>query len=393
MSGPLYLAWRYLAHHRIKTGILVASITLIAFLPIGLNVLVKQSAAELTARAASTPLLIGAKGSRLELTLNSLYFETEPPEPMPYAEANRIAASGLADAIPLQIRFRARNHPIVGTTLEYFDFRGLRPASGRAMAVLGECVVGHRVARDLGVAPGDTLVSSPETIFDLAGSYPLEMKVVGVLAPVHGPDDDAIFVDIRTAWILQGLGHGHQDLSGRGAEATVLSREEGRITANAAVVEYNVITAENLESFHFHGDVDDYPVTAVIAVPHNARSRALLMGRYGGTDQTVQIFRPDQVMADLLGTILSIQQYVMAAMLGVGVATLATAALVFWLSLRLRRREIETLFKIGCARIIVSALLASEVALVLLLGLTLAGGLTLISQRFGAAAIRAVLLT
>ena len=47
-------------------------------------------------------------------------------------------------------------------------------------------------ARDLGVAPGDTLVSSPETIFDLAGSYPLEMKVVGVLAPSHGPDDDAI---------------------------------------------------------------------------------------------------------------------------------------------------------------------------------------------------------
>jgi putative ABC transport system permease protein len=117
------------------------------------------------------------------------------------------------------------------------------------------------------------------------------------------------------------------------------------------------------------------------------------MGRYGGTDQTVQIFRPDQVMADLLGTILSIQQYVVAAMLGVSVATLAMATLVFWLSLRLRRREIETLFKIGGARSSVSALLASEVALVLLLGLTLAGGLTLIVQRFGAAAIRAVLLT
>ena len=51
MSGPLYLTWQYLIHNRGKTAILVASIAVIVFLPVGLNVLVGQSAEELTARA------------------------------------------------------------------------------------------------------------------------------------------------------------------------------------------------------------------------------------------------------------------------------------------------------------------------------------------------------
>ena len=41
----------------------------------------KIRAKELTARAQATPLLVGAKGSPLELMLNSLYFESDtPPE-------------------------------------------------------------------------------------------------------------------------------------------------------------------------------------------------------------------------------------------------------------------------------------------------------------------------
>ena len=64
MMNTLYLAWRYLAFNRWKTTILVLSVTLIAFLPVGLNVLVEESATQLTARAATTPLVVGAKGSR-----------------------------------------------------------------------------------------------------------------------------------------------------------------------------------------------------------------------------------------------------------------------------------------------------------------------------------------
>ena len=74
MRGSLYLAMRYLAHHWVKTSILVASITLIVFLPMGVRVLISQSADHLTARATATPLIVGSRGSPLELVLNSLYF-------------------------------------------------------------------------------------------------------------------------------------------------------------------------------------------------------------------------------------------------------------------------------------------------------------------------------
>jgi putative ABC transport system permease protein len=392
MTDVLYLAWRYLTYHRVKTLILIATITLIVYLPVGLNVLVGQSADELTARAADTPLLVGARSSPLELVLSSLYFDADTPELTTYAQAQRIAASGLADPIPLYVRFRARNQPIVGTTLDYFDFRRLRLASGRVMAVLGECVLGAEAAERLGVGIGGSVVSSPETVFDLAGVYPLRMQVTGVLERSFTPDDLAIFVDLKTAWIIEGLVHGHQDLAAPEAATAVLDRDENRITANASVVQYTEITAENIDSFHFHGDRAIYPISAVIAVPHDEKSGVLLMGRYEGEGEAARIVRPRVVIDDLLGTVFTVQGFVVAALGLVALATLATAALVFLLSLRLRRREIETIVKIGGSRLSVGALFASETVTVLIVGGSLAATLTVLTSLFGAGAIRAFLL-
>ena len=393
MNGVLYLAWRYLAFHRIKSVILIFSIMLIVFLPVGLNVLVEQGAEELTARADATPLLIGAKGSPLELALNSLYFETDTPERMTYAEARRLGESGLAQPLPLYVRFHSREYPIVGTTLEYFDFRRETFSAGRAMAVLGECVLGAGVARQLGIGPGDTVVSSPETVFDLAGVYPLKMQVVGVLAPSFTPDDQAIFVDIKTAWILEGLGHGHQDLAAPEAAAAVLTREGSTITANASVVQYNEITPENIDSFHFHGDLSGYPLTAVIAVPDSDKSGVILMGRYEGADELSQIIRPRVVMDELLATVLTVQSFIVTAVVMVASSTVATAILVFMLSIRLRRREITTMMKIGGSRMTVLSVLASEILAVLVISLILALGMTLLTAHYGSSFIRTILIS
>ncbi len=393
MKDVLYLAWRYLAYHRVKTAILIASIALIVYLPVGLNVLVSQSAAELTARAESTPLLLGAKGSPLELVLNSLYFESEAPDTTTYGQAERIAASGLAEAVPLYIRFRSRERPIVGTSLEYFAVRSLRLAAGRPMAVLGECVLGAEAARALGGGPGDFVVSSPESVFDLAGVYPLRMKVVGVLERAHTPDDRAVFVDLKTAWIIAGLGHGHQDLATPEAASAVLSRSDERITANASVVQYNEITSDNIDSFHFHGALGRYPLTGVIAVPKSERAGVILLGRYEGADEVAQIMPPARVMDELLDTILTIQSYVLAAVAVLAAATLATAGLVFWLGIRLRGRELETLWKIGGSRGAVAGMLVSEVVVVLVIAVAAAACLTALTSRFGSAAIRSFLLS
>ncbi len=392
MGDVLYLAWRYLVYHRLKTAILVTSIMLIIYLPIGLNVVVEQSAEHLTARAGATPLLVGAKGSPLELALNSLYFSSEHPTLIDYSEATTIVDSRLAEAIPLYVRFRSRTHPIVGTSLDYFSFRNLSFASGRPMAVLGECVVGATVAESLGVQPGDAIISSPETVFDLAGVYPLKMKVAGVLQRAFTPDDAAIFVDVKTAWIIEGLGHGHQDLARPEAASGVLSRSGNNIVANASVVQHNEITADNVDSFHFHGDLADYPLTAVLAVPRDEKSGVILRGRYTDDAATSQIIRPVTVIDELLDTILTIQHFIVAAVIIVGLATIATAALVFMLSLCLRRREIDSMLKIGGSRWRVASMLLAEVFIVVILSSTLAAAMTLVTWRYGPSVIESFVL-
>jgi putative ABC transport system permease protein len=392
VTDVLFLAWRYLAHNRVKTVVLVGSIMLIVYLPVALHVLVTQSATELTARAEATPLLVGAKGSPLELALSSLYFSADTPELTTHAEATRVVGTGYATAIPLYTRFKVRTQPIVGTTLDYFDFRGLRLAEGRNIAMLGECVVGSRAAEKLEAGVGGSVISSPESVFDIAGVYPLKMHVVGVLEPTFTADDEAVFVDLKTAWIVQGLVHGHQDMAAPEAAQGVLAREGDRIIANASVVQFTEITPDNIDSFHFHGSVDDYPISAVVAVPHDQKSGTILMGRYEAPDEPMQILEPTTVIDELLGTIFTVQNFVVAGMLLVGIAALATASLVFVLSLRLRKREIETMARIGGSRARVAGVLVTEIAVVIGMSVVLAGVLTVLTARFAPTVVRLLLL-
>jgi putative ABC transport system permease protein len=392
MTDVVYLAWRYLTYHKVKTAVLVAAVAIIVYLPIGLDIIVNQSRRELTARAQTTPLLVGAKGSPLELVLNSLYFESDTPARIPYAEVDRVDQSNLARAIPIYTRFHAATSPIVGTTLEYFGFRGLDLAEGRQMAMMGECVLGATAKTATGVGLGGSVLSSPESVFDLAGVYPLKMKVVGVLEPTGTPDDLAVFVDLKTTWVIEGLAHGHRDLTRPEAAGAVLRREGNKVIGNASVVQFNEITPDNVASFHFHGDLDTFPVTSVIALPEDKKSSDLLRGHYLGDSEQVQIVAPATVMDDLLATIFTVRGYVMVAMLIVGVATFATIALVFVLSLQLRRREMETITKIGGAKMRIRGLVAMEILGVLGGGASLAAALSVLTHWFAPTFTRMLVL-
>jgi putative ABC transport system permease protein len=250
------------------------------------------------------------------------------------------------------------------------------------MGLLGEAVVGANVAREQGVGPGDHLLSSPETVFDLAGVYPLKMQVVGVLARSGSPDDDAIFVDVRTAWVIQGLGHGHEDLTQGNSSNSVLSRKEGTITANAALKQFNEITAENVRDFHFHGDTNGFPLSAVIIVPPDDKSATLLRGRYQNHESGYQVLVPGEVLDDLLKTVFTIQNYVILGLMMLSLATIAVVTLVFLLSQQLRRGEFMTLKRMGASRGFVATLIASEIGFVLLGSLTLSALMSWVTRHY-----------
>ena len=381
MSGALFLGWRYLAHHRFKSGILIASITLMLFLPAATRLLVEDSATALTARADVTPLILGARGSELELVLNTLYFHAESPAEIDNKTLIEAQSTGLADFIPIHSRFHSQGAPIVGTSLDYFDFRGLDIADGRQMGLLGECVIGANVAARLGLGPGDSIVSSPETVFDIAGVYPLKMAIAGVLDAAGTADDDAVFVDVRTSWIIQGLGHGHTDLAEPEAGAAVLSRRDNVVTANASLTQYAEITPENISAFHFHGSDETFPLTSIIAVPPDQKNATLLRGRYHD-NELLQLVLPGKVLDDLLETVFAVQNYVILGLAILSLATVAVITLVFLLSQQLRKGEFHTLSRIGASRGYILVLIASEIGFVFLISALLAAGLTYVTRYY-----------
>ena len=121
----------------------------------------------------------------------------------------------------------ARSRPIIGTTPDYFRQRGLAVRAGRLPILVGEAVLGATVARDLGLGPGDTLLSDYEKPYDISTTYPLKMHVSGVLAESGSPDDGAVFVDVKTAWVIEGIGHGHGIVHGIDAQGQLSAEAVG----------------------------------------------------------------------------------------------------------------------------------------------------------------------
>ncbi|MEM6373458.1 MAG: ABC transporter permease [Pseudomonadota bacterium] len=359
--NALYLAFAYLRYHWARSLVLVLVAALIMFVPVATQTLLSTSERALVARGEATPLLMGSRGSQLDLTMAALYFSDERPDPVAMRDVEAVWDSGLGTPIPLHTAFSSSGFRIVGTTLDYFDFRNLSPVRGRGLSLLGDAVIGAEVADVLGKGVGDMLVSAPENLFDLDGVYPLEMPIVGVLATTNTPDDAAIFVDIKTAWVIQGIGHGHEDV----VTAADVAANTGAL-ANSAVVQYQRITQDNIDSFHFHGSQDDFPASAVVVVPNDTRSGTILKGRYLDSDIPTQLIEPAGVIRGLVERIFRIKALLDVVTAIIAVAAVAAVGLAIFLSYRLRAREMATAVKLGAQKDMVLRLLAAETVTLLL---------------------------
>lgn len=372
MKESFYIALRYLLYHRSRTLILVTCITLIIYLPTALQIFLDKSEQLLKSRAANTSLILGKRGSQLDLVLNTLYFQGDEPEIIDHAAVDEIYDSELAVAIPMYVRFSARDHMIVGTTVDYFSYRNLTVDRGVLFRMLGECVIGANVARDLDLNPGDHIVSTSENVFDIAGVYPLKMRVSGVLKEAGNSDDDAIFTDVKTTWVIQGLVHGHQDLSETQDPSLLLSSDSTHISASPKLYEYNEVTEENVDSFHFHGDMSDYPVSSVIVIPDSQKASTLLQGRFlQDTESPYQLVQPEKTIEELLSTIFKIKDLIDMVLIFVACSTFLALVLVFSLSMKLRSGEMHTYTMMGGSKYLIIKLFVSEISLILAMALFL----------------------
>lgn len=373
LGHAIYLARRSLRATPLRTVTLVFGMTVALALPVFTRVAAGTIQKALLARARATPIVVGATGNEFDLTLSSLYFRGQVTQPIPYRWRSEIEQRGYGVAVPLYVRYSTMGAPIVGTSPEYFEQRALRVAAGRLPALLGEVVVGSGVASRLDLEPGSTMLSDLTNLYNLAGSYPLLLDVVGVLAPTGGPDDDAVFCDLRTTWVLDGRLHGHPPVT----QQTALNGQnlEGEnLEASAAIFLFQRITDENRATFHMHGDLGEAPLTSLLVFPPDQRAHDELLGDFA-LEKDLQAVRPTTVVDTVLAIVLRLSELLNGYFVMVALSTVALFVLVIWLSLRLRADEMRLMATLGASRGATALLVGVEVAaMVLASGLIAAGG-------------------
>lgn len=381
MKSAWVLAWRYLTYHKSRTTLMVLALALTFVLPLSAHLLIRAFSDRMLARARATPLVLGARGDRFNLVLQSLYFSAGNAGSINLGDIDKLEASGLADAIPLHLRYSAGRHPLVGTSVEYFELRGLHAARGTMPMHLGQAVIGANCAADLDIGPGDSLITDQRSLYDIAATYPLKLHIAGVLAPTGTVDDDAVFVDIKTAWVVDGIAHGHQDVTTKDADPNVImARTPDDVKTNASIVEYNEITPDNIASFHVHGEHVDLPLTAAIVIPHDRKSATLLQARFE-MSETRRLLNPADIVREMTDLVFRVQRFFDANFALVAVSAALFLALIVTLSRQLRRREMDTMRRIGCRRGMALRMQTAELAIVLAVSILLSGGVAIIALR------------
>ena len=366
----LFLARRHLLSAPGLAVVLILGTTVALFLPLFTYLAAERIEDRLLQRADSSPLLLGRKGNEFDLTMASLYFRGAVKDPIPASRRDEIEARGYGLAVPLYVNHSSSGVPIVGTSIEYFDARGLRIAAGRRPGLLGELVAGAEIARNFKLEVGDRVRSDLTNLYNIAGAYPKLLEVVGILEPSGSPDDEVFFADVKTVWLLDGSLHGHQEVT----PETALNpdAEEGtNLEATAALFMLTEITEANRTQFHFHGGQKDLPLSAVLVFPRNQKAHDQILGDYI-LEETLQAVEPVEVIRTILGIVLRVNEGLAVYFGLVAVSTAAFFFLVLTLTLRLRRDEITLMRRVGCSRFAIPTIVGAEVVLIVLLSIALA---------------------
>lgn len=148
-------------------------------------------------------MVLGAKGSPLQLILSSIYQIDSPTGNIPLDEADRLTRNPMIKtAIPLAMGDNYRSFRIVGTNKKYLDHFGATVAQGKLFQQNLETVIGPRVAAVTGLKIGDTFAGSHGLDKDGEAHANSLYKVVGVLNPTNTVTDQLILTPISSVWTI-----------------------------------------------------------------------------------------------------------------------------------------------------------------------------------------------
>jgi len=339
------LAWRYLWSRP-----LVAALNLLMLaLGFGAMVLITLVADQLEQQAqrdlAGIDLVVGAKGSPLQLILAGVFHVDVPTGNIPLATLAHLRAHPLvAQAVPLSLGDAYKGYRIVGTTPEYLGLYAAALQTGRVWQRPMEAVLGARVARDSGQALGQRFAGAHGLgrEGDVHAEQPF--TVVGTLAPCDCVLDRLVLTATESVWAV----HEHHGAAGAAHEAEPDAGAEREIT--------------------------------IVLLKYRSPLAAVSLSRWVNAQDRLQAAAPALESARLFRTVGA----GLDVMRGFGVVLLVVAALSVFVALlhavRERESDLAMLRMLGAPARRVAALLAFEAlwltVLGLVLGLALGHGLT-----------------
>lgn len=153
-------------------------------------------------------LVVGAKGSPLQLVLSSVYHLDEPTGNIPFEGLALLREHpGVAQAIPLALGDNFAGFRIVGSEPALLDLYGAKLASGQLFARSSEVVIGAGVAAATGAGLGQRFVGSHGLGEEGEGHDEAPFEVVGILAPTRTVADRLIVTPLESVWDVHGLPH------------------------------------------------------------------------------------------------------------------------------------------------------------------------------------------
>ncbi|MEQ9165846.1 MAG: FtsX-like permease family protein [Fulvivirga sp.] len=177
-------------------------------------------------------MVVGAKGSPLQLILSAIYHIDNPTGNIPLEEAEKLTKNPLvAKAIPLAYGDSYEGYRIVGTDHKYINLHKASLKSGKLWGSVNEVTIGANVAQNLELAIGDEF----EGVHGLSkGGESHEgdvYKIVGILKPSGSVVDQLILTAVESVWEVHADEEGDETEDEHGHSHASEKHNEHQITA------------------------------------------------------------------------------------------------------------------------------------------------------------------
>jgi putative ABC transport system permease protein len=331
-------------------------------------------------------LIVGAKGSPLQLVLNTVFHLSQPLDNIPYSYYQEFIegrfSPAVEAAIPVCTGHDYKGYPAVATIPEYFEKltyledKKYKFAEGRNFDQENywEAVLGDVVARRTGLKLGDTFSPVPQAVETGEKHRHHEFKVVGILDHTGTPNDRAIFMNIEGFW------REPAHLKGQSAGAAFLSGKSG-----ATSEEYAKDQADKSEE-HDHDHAENEPInkeiSAVLVCTQTKFKQALAMNLETviNKEHAAQAVYPSLEIAKLFDSIIGNIQLLLLVLAVLVVFVAGIGIMVsMYNSMSDRRHDIAIMRALGASRYTVMSIILMESILLSLgggaLGLLIGHGL------------------